>query len=274
MDQAPATASWRENLNTVIALIALAQPWLLWLWHRVFRPGTIEIFETGSIEVGYSNYGPTVGLQGTLHGRERDLFVRVISLEVIREVDDARHVFEWIAFRSFRFVSTRPAEVAFQLAAGFLLLPSQPFRYNIFFSDRLFQQQHVQPVIDAVYAAWYEAVQQSLGGAALSNNPDVAQAQVQAAAQAAYPAFSLQPAHVNGFTTLGQQFYWNPGWYKLSIQIETAAPERRFTKRLRFQLTQAQSGALRVNSLKVIQEVCSQYIGQYYFAYAPYHTTM
>ncbi len=270
MDQVPATATWRENLNTVIALVALVQPWLLWLWLKFFRRGNIEIFETGTVEVGSSNYGPTIGLQGTLHGREREMFVRVISLEVIREADNAQHHFEWVAFRSFRIVSTRPTEVAFQLPAGFLLLPSQPFRYNLFFSATAFQQQHVQPVIDVLYAAWYVAVQQSFGGAALSNIPDVAQAQVQAAAQAAYPGFVGHMAHVNAFAQLNQQFYWNPGWYRLSMRIETTSPERTVTKRWRFQLTQAQSNSLRGNGLKVVQEVCSQYIGQYYFANAPY----
>src|SRR5713101_1004048 len=201
---------------------------------------------------------------------ELEMFVRVISLEVIREADNAQHHFEWVAFRSFRIVSTRPTEVAFQLPAGFLLLPSQPFRYNLFFSATAFQQQHVQPVIDVLYAAWYVAVQQSFGGAALSNIPDVAQAQVQAAAQAAYPGFVGHMAHVNAFAQLNQQFYWNPGWYRLSMRIETTSPERTVTKRWRFQLTQAQSNSLRGNGLKVVQEVCSQYIGQYYFANAPY----
>ena len=168
-------------------------------------------------------------------------------------------------------MTTRPTEVAFQLPAGFLLLPSQPFRYNLLFNDTSFQQGHVQPVIEALRTAWFVAVQQSLGGAALSNIPQQAQAQVQHAAQATYPAFSLQPAHVNAFTALGQQFYWNPGWYKLSVRIETAHPERTVTKRWRFELTQAQSQGLRGNALKVVQEVCAQYIGEYYFAFVPYH---
>jgi hypothetical protein len=257
MDQVPA-ATWRENLNTVIALVALIQMWLYWAWRKFFRRGSISIFETGTIEGGYSSYGPTIGVQGTLHGREREMFVRVISLEV----------FEWTLFKSVRFVTTRPTEVAFQLPAGFLLLPSQPFRYNLLFNDTSFQQQHVQPVIDTLRTAWIVAVQRSLGGAPL--NPQQAQAQIQHASQAAYPAFSGQPHHVNAFTQLSQQFYWNPGWYKLSIRIATAHPERTFTEGWRFELTQAQSNSLRLNAIKVVQEVCGQYIGEYNFAYVAY----
>jgi hypothetical protein len=75
---------------------------------------------------------------------------------------------------------------------------------------------------------------------------------------------------VNAFTQLSQQFYWNPGWYKLSIRIATAHPERTFTEGWRFELTQAQSNSLRLNAIKVVQEVCGQYIGEYNFAYVAY----
>jgi hypothetical protein len=262
--------AWRENVNTVIAVTALVQAWVYWAWRKFFRRGTAEIFESGTIEIGYSDLGPTIGLQGTLHGRDREMFVRAVSTRVIREADNAQHSFDWLAFKSVRFVSTRPTEVAFQLPAGFLLLPSQPFRYSIVFNDTAFQQQYVQPVIDSLRASWFTAVQSSLGGAALSANPQQAQAQIQNASQAAYPAFSAQPPHVNAFTQLSQQFYWNSGWYKLAITIHTARPERVFTKSWRFELTPANSNALRLNSIKVIQQVCEQYIGAYSFANSPY----
>ncbi len=270
MEPVPPAATWRENLNTIIAVIALVQWWVYWVWQRFFKRGKADIYETGTVEVGYSNYGPTLALQGTLHGRERGMFVRVISLEVIREADNAQHHFEWIIFRGVRFVTTRPTEMAVMLPAGFLLLPSQPFRYNIVFHDATFQQRHVQPVLETLRAAWITVIGQTLGGAALPTNPQQAQAQIQHAAQAAYPAFSTQPPHVNAYTELDRHFYWTPDGYTLSMRIETAQPERTFTKQWQFQLTPAQSQALRVNALKVVQEICGQYIGDYYFAYAPY----
>jgi hypothetical protein len=84
---APATATWREYVSAIIAVIALIQPWLLWGWRKFFRRGSIEIFNTSTIEVGYSNLGPTLGLQGTLRGHDREQFIRGITVEVIREAD-------------------------------------------------------------------------------------------------------------------------------------------------------------------------------------------
>ena len=93
MDEVPATATWRENLNTVIALIALVQTWAY-------------------------------------------------------------------------FVTTRPPEVAFVLPAGFLLLPSQPFRYNILFNDTPFQQQHVQAALEPLRARSAKETLRPLSGVA------------------------------------------------------------------------------------------------------------
>jgi hypothetical protein len=268
---AAAGVTWRDYLSLTIATIALIWPGCLWLWRRVFRRGRIDIFKSGIVEVGYSNYGPTIGLQGTLSGRDKEQFVRAISVQVIREADNSQHGFDWFVFRSVRFVSTRPNEIGFVLPAGFLLLPSQPFRYNILFHDAVFQLQQVQSVLDPLRAAWLAAVQQALGPGALPLNPQQAPAQIQHASQAAYPAFSQQPIHVQTFMALNQQFYWNPGWYTLRMEIETAHPTRTVTKRWRFELTQAQSQTLRGNALKIVQEACDQYIWQYQFANVPYH---
>jgi hypothetical protein len=198
-------------------------------------------------------------------------FFHRLSLEVVREADNAQHHFEWTLFRGVRFVTTRPTEQVFVLPAGFLLLPSQPFRYNVLFNDVSFQQQQVQPTIETVQAAWVLAVQNSLGGAALSTNPREAQTQVQQATQAAYPTFCQQVEHTKALKHLTEQFYWNPGGYRLSVRVQTARPDLTFPKQWRFELTEAQSQQLRLNAPKVVQEACHQYIGQYYFAFAPYH---
>lgn len=266
MDQASSTSFWKEYLTTIIAIIALVQPWVGWLWQKLFRRGTIEMYESGTIEVGYSNLGPTIAVQGTLLGREREMFVRAISLAVVREADNAQHSFEWLAFRGVRFITTRPNEMAFQLPAGFLLLPSQAFRYNIVLNDVSFQQQHVLPVLEPLRTAWTTAVQQALGAAL--NNPQPGQLPLQNAAQAAYPAFAQQAVHVNARAHLDQQFYWNPGWYKLSMRIQTK--EREVTKNWRFELSQANSQMLRHNALKAVRQVCDQYFGEYNFAYVRY----
>jgi hypothetical protein len=156
----PEPSPW---LSLAIALIALIAPGLPWAYRRWFKKGRVEVHPTGNIEVGYGNFGPSIALQGTLQGIDRDLFIRTISLRVTREADDARHEFEWAVFRSSRFVNTRPREIAWTLPSSFLLLTSQPFRYNIVFNDAAFRQQYVQPLLDNLRAEWVNRVQQVLG---------------------------------------------------------------------------------------------------------------
>src|ERR1700682_2947402 len=132
--------TWNDYATLTIAVVALLQPWAVLAWKQFFRPGAIDIFETGVIEVGFSGYGPTLGLVGTLRARDRGLFIRSASIEVERETDHARHNFEWAAFRATRTIIGRPSEVALSVPAGFMVMPMQPSRYNIFFNDLKFQQ--------------------------------------------------------------------------------------------------------------------------------------
>ena len=77
--------------SLIVAAVALVQPWVIGLWKKFFRPGTIDIHETGTIEVGYSGFGPTIGLRGTLRAVHRDQFVRDIQLAVAKLKDDSKH---------------------------------------------------------------------------------------------------------------------------------------------------------------------------------------
>jgi hypothetical protein len=259
----PEPSPW---FSLAIALLALVAPGIRWLYRRWFKTGRIEAHPTGSIEVGYGNLGPSIALQGTLQGIDRELFVREMSIQVTRDLDRAQHNFEWALFRSTRFVSTRPNEVGWALPSGFLLLPSQPFRFNIFFNDAAFRQQYVQPLLDDLSAAWTTLVQASLPAGPLPVNAQQAQAAIQHASQAAYAAFSTGAVHTGAQAELNQRFYWHAGRYQMKMTVATA--NRSFTWEWRFELSQANETALRLNSLKAVQETCGQYIGAYNFAYA------
>jgi len=259
----------REYGALALAVIALAQPWVVVTWRKLFRPGAIEIYETGTIEIGYSGFGPTIGLVGTLRARDRELFVRAASIEIEREADHARHGFEWAAFRTTRNIIGRPIETSFSVPVGFMLTPTQPNRYNIFFNDLKFQQERLVPIAQPLQAAWLAAVAAALGGPA--NNANATAAQVAQAVTATYPGFQNSNPHVHAVTRIGQEFYWAAGWYRLTLKIQTARPDLAFERSWRFQLTDAHSQTLRRNCQKIAQEVCGQNVGQYEFASAQYH---
>jgi hypothetical protein len=94
--------------------------------------------------------GPTVALLGTLRAINRDQFVGEISVEVVRERDEARHTFVWSLFRPLVVGSQ-----AHEVAGGFLASTSSPYRYNIFFVD---EETHAEmdAILDPVRREWNE----------------------------------------------------------------------------------------------------------------------
>src|ERR1700722_4700256 len=83
-----------------ISVVALAQPWVIRLYDSNFKPGAIDIYETGQLEIGFSGFGTTIAVNGTLRARDRDQFVRAIQLDLTKQKDGSTHQFEWRMFRS------------------------------------------------------------------------------------------------------------------------------------------------------------------------------
>lgn len=80
--------SWLEQWGVlIVAFVALAQPWIAFLYKRFFKRPVIRVFEAGKVELGYSNFGPTIALNGTLKVENKDVFIRAIDVELVRESD-------------------------------------------------------------------------------------------------------------------------------------------------------------------------------------------
>src|SRR2546423_1664122 len=114
-----------ETWTAIVAVIALVQPWLFQLYLRLFRRGAIDIYETGGIEVGFSAFGPTIGLIGTLRARYQDMFVQTATIMVAKVGSTQKHYFNWGAFRVPKTVVdsnlTHSAEVAVSEANPFMV---------------------------------------------------------------------------------------------------------------------------------------------------------
>ena len=274
MDGTAQAGSWRDYVSLAIAAIALAQPWAISAWRRFVRRGRVDIFETGRIEVGYSGYGPTVSLLGTLRAKDRAFFVRSIEVSVERQTDGARHDFEWSAFRSL-IVRTRAAN-AFDVAipTGLMVTPQQPRPFNIFFSDVRFQRNTLNPILDRLRTAWTNAVRTALGAVPNPANPAEFGAHLQAVAARVYQTFQMSPDHVTAFTEVNQEFYWTPGPYRLTARVLSEKGNQEFPRSWRFELTAQDTEALRRNAIRIVQEACGQpFLGDYEFASVAYQPT-
>jgi hypothetical protein len=215
----------------IVAAVALLQYWIIAAWRRYFRPGTLDIHETGPIEIGYSRYGPTIGLYGTLRSVHRDIFVRDALLVVRRLRDQSQHRFDWAWARS---------GTATELPAGFLVPESQAQRYNLIFAD-VDTREDIGRTLAPVSEDWVQEI--------VANPP-----QDDAARYALYGGFSNTQVHVNAHAELTRLSYWDDGDYELLLEIHTTRPDKTFTKSWRFSLTQNDESLLRLNAIPVLRQ--------------------
>ena len=258
-----------------VAVLALIQAWVVAIWRKYCRPGAIDIFETGTIEVGYTRFGPTLGVHGTLRARDRDLFVRSAHVELVKCKDQSRHQFEWGVFRSPRIALGKPEDLSLELPAGFMVLTSQPHRYSIQLYD-LKTQEEMRPVLERVSRGWTDIMAEQRATVPSSETTDFAAwfssvgAMLSIKNQAAFEEFFKTPESTEAFTRIDRLCYWERGGYGLSLIIRTARPDRQFRRKWWFTLSESDEKNLHLNSVGVFRQVCGQPTGQYFFAFARY----
>ncbi|MFN2312705.1 MAG: hypothetical protein ABR590_11720 [Spirochaetia bacterium] len=263
---------WVGNLKElgpwILGFIALVQVWIIAAWKQL-RKGSIEIYESGSIEIGYGDLGPSVALLGTLRCLEKDVFVKSMDVEIVRMKDGARHLFRWYAFRPHELSLGGQSQPKLEIAGSFLATPTQPNKYNIFFTESAFIAEFrpkVKPFLDRWHAYVRERFEETgedtmrravevLGNTQLTQN--------------LFKDFSDKGNVVEAYSLLDRAFYWHEGRYRITLKVDAAKPERSFTKVWSFALTQDDSERLRLNTVGILQSLCGIQV-TFNFAYPEY----
>lgn len=153
----------REFINEygtlVLAVYGIVQVWFIALWMQYIRKAKIKIYETGTIEIGYIAFGPTIRLTGTLRTLNKNIFIKSIDLLIIREKDKAQHALKWFAFRPPTIDLTGSQPVSMEIPSSFLISPDSPHKYNIIFNDEgLFED--IRPLFNIYMSEWYKVADQ------------------------------------------------------------------------------------------------------------------
>jgi hypothetical protein len=190
--------------TAVIALAALFRPEIERLIQR--RRAMIDVHPAGRLEVGFSTFGPTIGVQGTLQAIHRDAFVTYSSVAVVRVADNLRHEFPWSVFRPQTLeVNVQQAEIA----AGFLLSVDAPRRFNIQFHDTGTADSFRQALID-FQKLWTEYLQAEhiVFANVAPGDP-----------RGVYDIFQAArlPQITPLYHVIDRQFYWVRGEYRTSL---------------------------------------------------------
>jgi hypothetical protein len=269
------TDTWAA-IAAIVAFIALVQPWLLGLWRRFFRRGTVEVHEAGNLEIGFSGYGPTLGVSGILRSLHKDMFVQRIDLQVVRKVDGFTRAFEWKAVRipklTFGNLSGQSAEVSFDLPLSFMVTPLQPHRFNVLFADQVSLQPALPPA-QKLQQEWLSRVQ-ALGVPKLDANV-LSQPHVVKKLRTEYSHQAAESETYQHLLNLLHTLnYWQPGKYQLTMLVRTASPTKTIRKTWSFTLPEAELETLCNNVDSILEDVCGMPLsaGEFNFVYVLFNS--
>lgn len=246
----PVGSAFTKFLSTwgalIIALAALAQPWIRAVYRRFLRPGRIDIYETGMIEVGYGPLGPSLALLGTVRSVDRDFFVTSMEVQVTKLKDHSQHTFEWAAFRP---LTMAPHEMAnLQVPAGFMLSTIEPLRYNVVFLDRDGRRDQ-QTALDPLESAWRDRtdsesmrlITTTPGGTSADDFMDL----LEKARSDIYFELVREPLWGAVHGDVDRLCYWDAGRYGVVLEVRTG--DKAFHKSWTFDLRPADEKGLRAN---------------------------
>ncbi len=266
----------RSYSTLFIAALALLQPWLLALYRKFFRQGRIEIYETGNLEIGYTGFGPTIGIIATLRCIDRDFFVRTIQLELVKHKDQSKHAFQWGVFRDQKITIGTGTQGTLELPFAFMLSTLLPQRLNIQFQE-MQRQSEIQGIIYTLTDHWAKErikaqteTGESLLAQILSQKGSLPQ-EFQDPFSSAYEKFRKSPVYIESFDSVSRICYWEAGKYNLKIIVRTSKPDRSFEKNWDFVLNQDEVKLIRLNVVKLFDDACGRpSYGAYYFAFPKY----
>jgi hypothetical protein len=240
----------------ILSILALAQFWIWLLTRKSGGSQRLELFESGSIEIGFDANGPMIALAGVLRPLEKDVFVHAVEATLVSDKDKAKRDFRWIAFKP-NFLLPAAGAKAWEMPHPFLVAPGDTRKYNIVFHDVEGSRQ-VKGILQSYYHHWRETERrivewrQRRGGNSASG----------AEHEDLIGEFKKQDACVTAYTDLNQKCYWEQGSYSLAVKVVTEGGVADFTKDFRFTLGKLDAKQLKGNCVSMLDEPIAATMGR------------
>jgi hypothetical protein len=225
----------------------------------------VAFHRTGTIEVGYSGYGPTIGLTGTLQATGRDQFVTSMKVNVTIKTDGAQQSFEWLVLRPYTFSlsSNQPpgSDVILEMPSSFLIPQNQPHKFNTLFAETRLQVDIQRHLLD-LRESWQAFILDTGSNAAL----------LEGGIESAVEGFRNSSTKFSEtYTEIDRLFPWTPGSYTLSLRLTTDR-ELDVTYKTAFTVSEAESKRLRLNTYLVARAALVNEDRTFDFVYAQYQS--
>jgi len=217
-------------------------------WKEFLPKPKLKHYVSSVIEVGFTQYGPTLVISGTLTTTSKVMFIQEISVILERKRDGSRHLLNWFAFlpHSYNFQGLKGIDL--KMAAKFMVTP-EPYKYHIVFSDQD-RYAYIKPVLTTIKEEW---------GKILQDHPHQNQEEL-------FAAFLQEPVAITSLKELQKMSYWETGEYDVIINVATVKPKQDFQVKKSFRMTEDDIRGLKHNPVIIAADLCKQPLANYSFA--------
>ena len=137
---------------------------------------------------------------------------------------------------------------------GIMVVPAQPYRYDITFNDPDFEEHTSYPLIQGVWDEWKKDWQRHadawVGSSTAATTPEIVTSVI-ASLQA---SFSSTPVYTTAESELQWLCYWDAGRYSLRMDVNTARPDNTHSMQWTFTLSAEEAARLRQNGVLTVMQ--------------------
>ncbi len=230
-----------EIIATVIAILALLQPWMIKLWDRFCRRICVNFIPSSKIKLYYNRSGAYVYLGGVIEAKNKAAVVKDIAVKVVRKKDKAELLLDWSSFMIPVFQSVGGnAVTTSEIARPFKVEADSLYPVFVEFASTNIQESNRLTEI-------YNTMAFELAGI-MWPNITIDQAKYALAALSNYRTFRDE---------LLQNFYWRADDYviELTIMYNNTKTQR---YKFKFSIDVSEADSLKGNIEKSLQSVVDE----------------
>lgn len=252
----------------ILGFLALIQVWLIAFWNKWIVKGRVEFYPSANIEIGYSAFGSTIGLPGTLRALDKESFLINMTLKSKRNEDSKTHELIWRAFRSSTFSPKTMQPEYLEMATSFTLHSSTPKPIHVFFSSSQFASEYISKA-EKLKREWSNYCLQNASKLMKEYTSILEKTLVSETMFLKFAKDSITLKRI--LEKVNEEFYWKSGNYVIDLNINCAPPVGTIKYSWYFDITDDDEDKLRKNIFLLLKEICGIQV-QYNFIYKKFTT--
>lgn len=223
------------------------------IWRNLINKPKLSIHVSSPGEVGYTHYGPTFAVAGTLFAVGSVVLIQNMCVEIKGLSEKSYSYMEWFAFRPTTNKMGEFSELQLTMTSKFTISPQNSFDFNIIFADTN-RYSEMKPLSKAVKDTWEEALlSASQSGQAVNHNE-------------LFQEFLKLKVIADAVERLKSINIWKPGAYSLKTRIITESPKQVFDTQNNFTITETDAQKLAGNASLIIASLCQANKAPYFYS--------